>query len=57
MRFDKRVILVWIDYAILPTGLILMGTGLWMYCPWVSLAVTGAIMTFFAIAVDLWGRK
>lgn len=49
----KRGILVGIDFLFLPIGLALLGSGLWMYKPWVSLTVIGAIITILAVAIEL----
>lgn len=32
------------DLILALIGLALMGYGLWLYCPWVSYAVVGAVM-------------
>lgn len=57
MKINKRhLIISIIDYTLLPVGLILLGIGLWMFHPWVSLTVIGAIITLTAIAIEIRGK-
>ncbi len=36
-------------------GFILLGYGLWMLEPWISLAVTGATLIVYGVAADILG--
>ena len=49
----RAAILDAIDLLLLPAGIGMIGIGLWMYRPWVSLMVTGVVILILALTMEL----
>lgn len=57
IKFDlhriKNTTLDAVNMLLLPASIGMIGSGLWMYRPWLSLMVMGAIILVLALTVEL----
>jgi len=51
-----KIIIAVFDMALFPAGIVMLGIGLWLYMPWVSFAVIGAVLIIVSIMADMHRR-